>query len=73
MKMTIDLNLNDVKDIIAMHFGVNPSCVYITMNETSVNDIVNGGAEFVTVYDQRNVLFKKEETGEKTKKAKKED
>lgn len=69
MKMTIDLNLNDVKNIIAMHFGVNPSCVYITMNEVSVNDIVNGGAEFVTVYDQRNVQFKKEGTETKTRKA----
>lgn len=62
MKMTIDLNLNDVKNIIAMHFGVDSSNVYIAMNECSVNGILNGGAEFVTVYDNRNVRLKKEET-----------
>lgn len=65
MKMTIDLNLNDVKNIIALHFGVDSSNVYIMMNKCSVNDILNGGAEFVTVYDNRNVQFKKEETGAK--------
>ena len=65
MKMTIDLNLNDVKNIIAMHFGVDSSLIRVEMNEFSVNDILNGGIEFITVYDNRNVNFKKEETGAK--------
>lgn len=68
MKMVIDLNLNDVKNIIAKHFEVDPASIQVEMNEFSADDILNHGMDFVRVYDQKPVCSQNESRAKKLEK-----
>lgn len=70
--MVFDLNLNDVKSIIAKHFDVAPSCIQVEMNEFSADDILNHGMDFVRVYDQRPVYSENERRAKKLEKMREE-
>lgn len=72
MKMVFDLNLNDVKSIIAKHFEVDPSCIHVELNEFSVDDILNHGMDFVRVYGQKPVCSQNENGAKKLEKMRKE-
>ncbi len=68
MKMVIDLNLNDIKNIIAKHFEVDPVCIHVEMNEFSADDILNHGMDFIRVYDQKPVFSENESRAKKLEK-----
>lgn len=70
--MIIDLNLNDVKNIIAKHFAVDPASIQVEMNEFSADDILNHGMDFVRVYDQKPVFSENESGAKKLEKMRKE-
>lgn len=72
MKMVVDLNLHDVKCIIAKHFDVDPSCIQVEMNEFSANDILNHGMDFIRVHDQRPVYSENERRAKKLENMRKE-